>query len=295
MIRLTSVTNTSGWVGSAVPGGGSSLCAEVLWLWFTFLRWWCFSAQFKGSVYPSAAVTQSPEEGSKEGTAGKSGAGEEASKPRAAGSAPSSRSAAGACEERPAGWKQPGTSTFSWKAPQPKSTGQIVGSRAGSQTKVSATLAVGACLPCRWAGGPCKLLSSGDYAYRPLADGLLYRFGQRTTMGGGENGNNCFSWVIADWEVSVVHFINSWCARTERTWPALCPSLSSLMSCFKGAPWKLAKWTCMNGKGLRVRVMMGLSHQYYWFTVITSQPSFLTALGLRWLVWGVGTVRSFRW
>lgn len=108
-MRLTSVTNTSGWIGS---GGGASLCAEVLKLFHLSEINGVF-LQFKGLVYPSAAVTQSPEEGSEEGTAGKSGAGEEASKPRAPGSAPSSRSAAGACEERSAGWKQPGTSTFS--------------------------------------------------------------------------------------------------------------------------------------------------------------------------------------
>lgn len=79
-------------------------------------------------MHPSAAAAQSPEEGGEERAAGQGGAGKEASKRGAPGSAPSSRSAAGAREERPAGRKQPGTSHSSSKAPQPKSACHVVGS-----------------------------------------------------------------------------------------------------------------------------------------------------------------------
>lgn len=86
---------------------------------------------FNGTVHLSAAAAQSPEEGGEERAGGQRGNGKEASKCCAPGSAHPSRSATGAREERPAGWKQQGTSPSSAKAPQPKSAGHVVGSRAG--------------------------------------------------------------------------------------------------------------------------------------------------------------------
>lgn len=60
-------------------------------------------------THPAATVAESPEEGGEEGADGESGGGEEASEHCAPGPAPPPQPAAGARQERPAGWTQPGS------------------------------------------------------------------------------------------------------------------------------------------------------------------------------------------
>ena len=79
--------------------------------------------------YPVAAVVERPEEGSEKGTGGKVGGREEASEHRAPGPAPPPQPTAGACQDRPAGWTQPGTPHPSPAAAEPESALSLAGSQ----------------------------------------------------------------------------------------------------------------------------------------------------------------------
>lgn len=172
---------------------------------------------FNCNVYPSAAAAQRAEEGGEERAAGQRGAGKKESRCCAPGSAPSSRSAAGACEERPAGWKQPGTSPSSSKAPLSKSAGHVVGSRAGPQTEVLLLYR------CRWAVGPTESGNppGGSLAWTLCRKEMVWKWMHRDVIQTAGMGKSAYVKCPA-WETTGVPVTSPiatfWCPGRLESW-----------------------------------------------------------------------------